>query len=63
MDKIPKFKSEKEEQEFWATHSSADYWEDMEECEDTFKRPKLKSICLKIAPNMLMDKFKKTRLY
>ncbi len=42
MDKIPKFKSEKEEREFWATHSSADYWEDMEECEDTFKHPKLK---------------------
>ena len=57
MAKIPEFKTETEEREFWATHSSADYWEDMQECEDTFKRPKLKSISLKIAPNML-DKIK-----
>jgi Ribbon-helix-helix protein, copG family./Protein of unknown function (DUF3680). len=53
MAKIPKFKSEKEEREFWDTHSSADYWDDMEECDDTFKRPKLKSVSLKIDPQML----------
>ncbi|MBU1152950.1 BrnA antitoxin family protein [bacterium] len=29
MAKIPKFKSEKEMQEFWATHDSADYFDDM----------------------------------
>ena len=53
MAKIPKFKSEKEEREFWDTHSSADYWDDMQECDDTFKRPKLKSVSLKIDPQML----------
>jgi predicted DNA binding CopG/RHH family protein len=53
MSKIPKFKSKKEEREFWATHSSADYWDDLEECDDTFKRPKLKSISLKLDPNLL----------
>ena len=53
MTKIPEFKSEKEEREFWAAHSSADYWDDMEDSQDTFKRPKLKSISLKIAPNTL----------
>ena len=31
MSKIPKFKSEKEEIEFWDTHSLADYIDDTEE--------------------------------
>jgi predicted DNA binding CopG/RHH family protein len=53
MAKIPVFKSEKEEREFWDTHSSADYWEDMEECSDAFKKPKLKSVSLKLDPNIL----------
>jgi len=53
MSKIPEFKSKKEEREFWATHSSADYWDDLEVCDDTFKRPKLKSISLKIDPGLL----------
>lgn len=29
MAKIPKFKTEEESQEFWATHDSADYFDDM----------------------------------
>jgi len=33
MPKIPKFKTEKEEAKFWATHSVADFWEDLEEPE------------------------------
>lgn len=33
MIKIPKFKSEKEEREFWDTHDSTEYWEDTEEVE------------------------------
>ena len=53
MPKIPEFKTKKEEREFWATHSSADYWDDMEESRDTFKRPKLKSISLKLDPGLL----------
>ncbi len=30
MAKIPKFNSEEEIQEFWSTHDSADFWDDME---------------------------------
>ncbi len=53
MGKIPKFKSEKEERAFWTRHSSADYWDDMEACDDTFKRPKLQSVSLKLDPHTL----------
>jgi predicted DNA binding CopG/RHH family protein len=53
MAKLPEFKSKEEEREFWASHSSADYWDDMEECDDTFKRDKLKSISLKLDPGLL----------
>jgi predicted DNA binding CopG/RHH family protein len=53
MKKIPEFKSIKEEREFWANHSSADYWDDMEKSDDKFKRPKLKPISLKLDPNLL----------
>ena len=55
MPKLPEFKSKKEEREFWATHSSADYWGDgdMEKSDDTFKRTKLKSISLKLDPGLL----------
>ena len=31
MVRIPKFNNEEEIQEFWSTHDSADYWEDMED--------------------------------
>ena len=53
MKKIPEFKSNKEEREFWATHSSADYWDDMKKSDDKFKRTKLKPISLKLDPNLL----------
>jgi predicted DNA binding CopG/RHH family protein len=53
MAKLPEFKSKEEERGFWASHSSADYWDDMEECDDTFKRDKLKSISLKLDPGLL----------
>lgn len=53
MTKIPQFKTKKEEREFWASHSSADYWDDMEVCDDTFKRAKLKSVSLKLDPGLL----------
>ena len=33
MAKIPTFKTEAEEGEFWDTHDSADYWDDTEEVE------------------------------
>jgi predicted DNA binding CopG/RHH family protein len=53
MPKLPEFKTKKEEREFWDSHSSADYWEDMEDSQDTFKRPKLKTISLKLDPSLL----------
>ncbi len=53
MAKIPEFKSKEEEREFWATHSSSDYWDDMEKCDDAFKRPKLKSVSVKLDPGLL----------
>jgi len=31
LAKIPRFKSEKEIQEFWAAHDSADYFDDLED--------------------------------
>ncbi len=41
MAKIPKFRSEEEEIEFWDTHSLADYADDTEEVDMKFldKRP------------------------
>jgi len=53
MSKILQFKTKKEEREFWASYSSADYWDDMEACDDTFKKAKLKSVSLKLDPGLL----------
>jgi len=53
MSKIPQFKTKKEEREFWASHSSAGYWDDMEAYDDTFKKAKLKSVSLKLDPGLL----------
>jgi vacuolar-type H+-ATPase subunit C/Vma6 len=33
-------------------HLLRSYWDDMEECDDTFKRPKLKSVSLKLDPGL-----------
>lgn len=53
MAKIPDFKTIEEEREFWTTHSSADYWDDMGESDDNFATPKLKSVSLKLDPAVL----------
>jgi predicted DNA binding CopG/RHH family protein len=53
MKKIPVFKTEKEEIKFWETHSIADYWDELEEGKDIFKRPKLTPIILKFDPLVL----------
>lgn len=53
MKKPPKFKSEEEEARFWKKHSMADHWSDLEECDDTFKRPKLIPVTVKFDPNIL----------
>ena len=41
MAKIPKFKNEKEAAEFWTTHDSTDYLDDMEEDEPIELAPEL----------------------
>jgi len=55
--KIPKFKNEDEERDFWATHSPLDYFES-----SSFKRasfpnlkPSLKSISIRLPESMLAE--------
>jgi hypothetical protein len=38
MPALPASKSKKEKRAFWESYSSAVYWEDLEEGQDTFKR-------------------------
>ena len=51
--KFPDFKSEEQEINFWKKHSIADYWEDLKESDDSFKRPKLTPVTLKFDPLVL----------
>ena len=51
--KIPEFKTEDEEIKHWEKHSIADYWTDLKESNETFKRPKLKPVTLKLDPLVL----------
>lgn len=53
MKKIPKFQTEGEEIKFWEAHSIADYWDELEEGKDIFKRPKLTPVTLKFDPLVL----------
>jgi predicted DNA binding CopG/RHH family protein len=48
MKKIPKFKTEKEEAEFWATHDSADYLSGTRAVKAKFTRPKKKLVSLRL---------------
>ena len=57
MRKLPRFKTKEEETNFWKKHSIAEYWEDLEESDDTFKRPKLTPVTLKFDP-LLKKKLK-----
>jgi len=57
MKKIPAFKNELEEIKFWESRSTADYWGELTECTDSFKRPKLKPVTLKFDP-LLIKKIK-----
>jgi predicted DNA binding CopG/RHH family protein len=49
MPKIPKFKSLKEESEFWDTHSVVDYWDELEDAEGPFidARPPKKLVSIR----------------
>ncbi len=53
--KIPKFKNEKDEQEFWSTHDSADYldWNRAKMAEFPKLKPSTKSISLRLPESML----------
>ena len=53
MKKLPKFKTQEEEIRFWEKHSIAEYWGELEESDDTFKRPKLTPVTLKFDPLVL----------
>lgn len=44
MKKIPKFRSEREEADFWATHDSTEYLSETKEAKVQFTRPKKISI-------------------
>jgi len=48
MKKIPKFKSEKEEAEFWASHDSTDFLDETKEVKVKFVRPKKKLVSLRL---------------
>lgn len=59
--KIPKFKNEQEEAEFWDTHSTADYWEQLEpakinldaELKNKIKEHSLKRVTLRLRPSQI----------
>jgi len=52
--KVPKFKSLKEEREFWDTHDSTDYLDDFEVAKDVvFVRPKKEVISLRLEPKII----------
>ena len=50
---MPDFRTEEEEKTFWENHSIGDYWEDLSDSDDIFKRPKLTPVTLKFDPLVL----------
>ncbi|MGO9566900.1 MAG: BrnA antitoxin family protein [Desulfomonilaceae bacterium] len=56
-DKIPKFKNEDEEREFWATHSPLDYFDSSSARRALFPnlKPSLKSISIRLPADMLAE--------
>ncbi len=55
MKKMPKFKTEKEEADFWATHDSADYLSGTREVKAKFTRPKKKLVSLRLDEKTIKD--------
>ncbi len=41
--------------DFWDTHDSAEYWDEMEEVEVTFKRPKEKIVSMRLSSEDLEE--------
>ena len=56
-NRIPEFKSEDEEREFWATHSPLDYFDSRRVNRTLFPelKPSLKSISLRVPSDMLAE--------
>ncbi len=54
---IPKFKSEDEEREFWATHSPLDYFDSRNIKRSSFRnlKPSLKSISIRLPEDMIAE--------
>jgi predicted DNA binding CopG/RHH family protein len=59
-NKIPKFKNEDEEREFWATHSTADYIDSFEPVGFDLSelKPSTKTISLRL-PQSIIDQLKR----
>ena len=55
--RIPKFKSEEEEREFWETHDSTDYinWRKAEKSTFSNLKPSVKKISLRLPVTMLEE--------
>jgi predicted DNA binding CopG/RHH family protein len=55
--RIPKFKNEDEEREFWATHSPLDYFDSKKLKRASFSKlkPSLKSISIRLPEDMLAE--------
>ncbi|HUM01539.1 MAG TPA: BrnA antitoxin family protein [Thermoanaerobaculia bacterium] len=55
--KIPRFKSEDEEREFWAAHDSTDYvdWSKARRVQFPKLRPSMKTISLRLPESMLAE--------
>ncbi len=56
-NRIPEFKNEDEEREFWATHSLLDYFDSSSIRRATFPnlKPSLKSISIRVPSDMLAE--------
>ncbi len=54
---IPKFKNEKEEREFWATHDSTDYinWKQAKQVTMSKLKPSVKTISIRLPESMLNE--------
>jgi len=57
MKKIPKFKNEEEERDFWQTHDSTEYvdWEKAQRLTLANLKPSLKTISLRLPESMLEE--------
>jgi predicted DNA binding CopG/RHH family protein len=55
--RVPKFKSEEEEREFWETHDSTDYinWKEAEKITFSNLKPSVKKISLRLPETMLEE--------